>query len=498
MELQFEKTVTPCLRTVTREMQAQELTQEVRLTDGMPDIGKVLGSWGQVLIRGKQWNNGIAGTNGGVMVTVLYMPEEGEEPQSVEAWIPFQFKWDVSSARRDGNLCIQPFLRGIDARSVSARKLLVRAGLGMLGHACVSGEAQTYTPENIPEDVQLLKNTYPVQVPTEAGEKPFFFEEILTIPGSAPEFGRLIRYGIRPELLDKKVVADKVIMRGSCAVNMLYCGTDGKLYSWDADVPFSQYAQLDKEYDTTADGDITIAVTDLEIEQVDGGLKMKAGLNGQYTIFDRVIMDVTEDAYSPYRNMKVQTERSDMPTVLDAFKQTISADKKVDTGSQRVVDIAVYIDQPAISRGDHKMSADISGTFQLLSYDHEGQLQCAVSHWQNDWSLPVDCHSQVDFMVQQTGKPQGVISGGSVDVCTDMLVKGMVWADHDMELVTGLEFGELQEPDPNRPSLVLRRAGEERLWDIAKDTGSTVDAIMQANSLQHEPDSEQMLLIPIS
>ena len=49
----------------------------------------------------------------------------------------------------------------------------------------------------------------------------------------------------------------------------------------------------------------------------------------------------------------------------------------------------------------------------------------------------------------------------------------------------------------NRPSLILRRAGEDGLWSLAKDTGSTLDAIRRANNLQNDPDPNQILLIPV-
>ena len=64
-------------------------------------------------------------------------------------------------------------------------------------------------------------------------------------------------------------------------------------------------------------------------------------------------------------------------------------------------------------------------------------------------------------------------------------------------MVTGLEMGELQQPDPNRPSLILRRSGGQSLWELAKAHGSTVDAIRGANRLEEEPDETQMLLIPV-
>ena len=64
-------------------------------------------------------------------------------------------------------------------------------------------------------------------------------------------------------------------------------------------------------------------------------------------------------------------------------------------------------------------------------------------------------------------------------------------------MVTGVEMGEQIKPDPNRPSLILRRAGSQLLWEIAKETGSTVEAIRTANGLKEEPAAGQMLLIPV-
>ena len=64
-------------------------------------------------------------------------------------------------------------------------------------------------------------------------------------------------------------------------------------------------------------------------------------------------------------------------------------------------------------------------------------------------------------------------------------------------MVAGLELGELEEPDPTRPSLILRNAAGESLWSLAKNNGSTVSAILAANGLDGEPGQKQMLLIPV-
>ena len=70
-------------------------------------------------------------------------------------------------------------------------------------------------------------------------------------------------------------------------------------------------------------------------------------------------------------------------------------------------------------------------------------------------------------------------------------------ASQGIPMVTGISLGQEKQPDAQRPSLILRRAGQERLWDIAKSSGSTMDAIRNANGLQEEPAPGQMLLIPV-
>lgn len=499
MQLQFNKAVVPCLRTVKRELQIQEQTQEVRLTDGMPDIGKVLASWGQMVIRGKEWRSGSAGVSGGVMVWVLYVPEDGGEPQSIETWLPFQMKWDVPDTQRDGTILAVPTLRSVDARSLSARKLMIRAGVSILGEVMIPGDVEIYTPSDVPEDVQVLKNSYPVQLARESGEKAFMLDEILTLPASVPGLRKLVRYSVRPVLVDMKVVSDKLVIRGVATLAILYMGVDGQLHSWDFELPFSQYAELEREYDSGADARVRLAVTALELEQgEEENLNLKAGLTAQYVIYDRPIIEVVEDMYSPRQSVKPDVSVLQVPSILDRFAEAVQAEHTVDVDGISAVDTVFYPDQPQLHREGDKVTAELTGLFQLLGYDDVGALQSAVSRWEGGWQMNASGDTQVDITVEPGARPQATGSGGTANVRGEMLLEVQTSDTGGISMVTGAELGELAEPDPARPSLVLRKAGEQRLWDIAKSTGSTVAAIQKANGLQQEPDSEQMLLIPVN
>lgn len=498
MELQFDKAEYSCLQKVLGQVQRLEETQEVRISDGMPDIGRVLGAWGQPLIRSKEWRgNGIT-VSGGVIAWVLYVSEDGSQVQCVQTWIPFQMKWDFPDPGRDGMIRVQSLLYGMDARSTSARKLMLRAGIGALAEAYAPGRISLYTPCDVPEDVQLLRNTYPVRMRMEAGEKLITLDEELTLPASCPKPEKLIYYSLDPEMVDKKVMTDKVVFRGAARVHVLYTGEDGKVYSWDTEIPFSQFAELDKEYDQDASVSIMPAITGLEMEIGENDqLHLKAGMAGQYVISENIIMDAVEDAYSPRREVTPQFQQVEMPMILEEKIETVRAEQTVDIPAQRVVDVAFTPDFPDVRWQQDSLRAELGGHFQMLYYDADDVLQSVTSRWDDLWNAPAGENSKMDIAAWSSGIPQAAVNGVSGNLRSGVMLDCVTTSQQGMTTVVGLVMGEPAEPDPNRPSLILRRPGDKTLWEMAKENRSTVEAIRQTNRLSGEPEEDRILLIPV-
>ena len=416
----------------------------------------------------------------------------------METWLPFQLKWDFPETQNDGMIRVVPLLRNVDARSISARKMMVRATLGVLGEAMVSGEAEFYAPGELPEDIQVLKKSYPMMLPKEAGEKMFTMDETLSLPANVPALEKIVRYELHPQLAESKVVSDKLVFRGSALLHVLYMSTDGQLNTWDFEIPFSQFAELDRQYEQDALSKVDFAVTNLELEQAEeDSLNLKAGITAQYIVYDRPVIELVEDAYSPRRSVTPQMSRLIVPAVLDTRSESVRAERSIDMDYMQVADAVFYADHPRVHRDEDRVYAELSGGFHTLGYDEENALQNASARWENEWSLPASEDSNVNVVMQRTGNPSVLISGNGTNVNTDLWVEAMTTTQQGLPMVTGLQMGEISEPDPGRPSLILMKAGADSLWDIAKQTGSTVDAIRKANQLQQDPDSEQMLLIPV-
>ena len=281
MQLQFKKKTCTYVRELIGQCREMELTDELRLPDNMDDIGRVLGAWGQVLIRGKEWRPDRVGASGGVMVWILYIPENDTKPQMVESWLPFHEQWPIPDAQQDGSIIITGHLTFCDARSVSARKLILRAGLCLDVRIYTAATETLFVPENLPEHVQVRVSAHSVMLPAEAGEKSFSLDEQLPAPPNSPKLQRILRYNLLPRILEQRVSGSRVIFRGTALVHIMGLDEDGQLQSFDIEVPFSQYAQLDREYEEGAEAAVWLAVTNLELEVSENQQYcMKAGMSG--------------------------------------------------------------------------------------------------------------------------------------------------------------------------------------------------------------------------
>lgn len=494
MEIQFQKSVVSYLQTLVQQMQTQEETQQVRLSDAMPDIGRVIGSWGQVLLRGKQWRSDSVSISGGVKVWVLYEPEDGSQPQCVESWVPFQMNWSISDADRDGVVLACPMPPVVDARMLSDRKLMVRTNIRMQACAMVSDQMDLYTPEEMPSDVQKLQNDYPMLLPLEAGEKAFELEETISLPMSEQPLENVLRYTLEPVLAEYKLVADKLVLRGAVRLQMLYMGTDERLHSWNTELPFSQYTQLEDSYESGAQVMICFGTTDLEMEKgEDGALILKAGIVAQYIIYDQKQIPVVEDMYSPNRTVRLTVGQLCLPAVLDMQDAVFHPEASSKNTPIGIMDAVFLPDVPNMQMADDQRNTGLGGTFFLLETDDEGKLQTEAAHWEDSWTIAASADTDTKIMVLNIEPIQSM--GDTVR--TELRIKALTTMQQPINVVTGAEIGEATEPDPNRPSLILCRIGEESLWELAKRTGSTVEKIRKLNGLDKEPPSGQMLLIPV-
>ncbi len=495
MEIKFKADTVSCLQPIICQAQSQEQTQEVRISEAMPDIGRVLCSWGQVLLRSKEWRGDGMSVSGGVQVWVWYLPEDGSDIRSVETWIPFQMKWNFPQTQRDGAICATPLLKSVDARSTSSRKLMVRTNVSILAEALEPVEPEIYTPDGLPEDIQLLKRSYPIELPREAGEKVFTVEQEYPLPEGLTASGQILCCSAEPKVAEYKVMAGRLVFRGDGRLKLIYRAED-EIKTFEAELPFSQFTELDRDHSGSATAKNCVVMTDLDTQiGEDGLLSVKASMADQYVIYDRVMVDAVEDAYSLGRPLETRMEEVRLPIILDTREENVHICQSIPVEARKVVYASCLCQQPEYYSDEQAVT--VAAQFQVVYQDAEGNLQYATAKEEASWPFQSEEGNRICASVRPSGGVQVISSAEALEVCADAAVCAKVFSNAGLSMVSGIEIGQMEEPAENRPSLILRRAGEDTLWDIAKECGTTVEAICKANQIQQEPESDKMLLIPI-
>ena len=496
MDLPFEKTVSRFWQQKLYTPVMKEETQELKLPESMPDIGRVIAAWGQVVLRGKEWRSGHIGLNGGVMVWVLYAPEDGSEPRKLESWIPFNVRTEHSQEGEDGVIRAECVVSGVDARSISSRKMMLRCQIGLLVQVLEPREAEICTPEKLPEDIQVLDRTYPMVLTRETGERSFLIDEQIPLGQGRSQPQRIVYYRMSPRVTEQKVLGSRAVFRGVGELHLLCQDEREKLFPLDLEVPFAQYLDLDGDYDEGAEISTLLCLTSLEAEPDDaGGLRVKCGMVAQYIINAPTVVRCLEDAYSPNRELELVHRELMLPAWLEEQVRQIELEERL-TGEGVPLDAIFFPELPQVNRLPGGAEIRCGGSVQTLCEAPDGSLQGKTIRMARTEQLLTDCDTiACTWLRGGTGlRREG--SGWTAEQRMELKLSSV--STKPINMVAGIRASECREPDPGRPSVIVRaRKPEETLWDIAKYCGSTVSAIQRLNKLESEPDENRLLLIPV-
>ena len=495
MELPFEKRQEQFWQQKAYAPVTREESQEYKLPESMPDVGRVIAAWGQTVLRGKEWRSDHIGLNGGVMVWVLYAPEDGSGPRRLESWVPFHIRMDHSHDGEDGAIRAECVLCGVDARSLSSRKLMLRCQIGVMVQTLVPKTAELYNPGALPEDIQVLDRTYPMVLTRETGEKTFLADEQLTLPQGTPALSRILYSRLTPRITEQKLLGSRAVFRGVGELHLLAQDEGEKLCSLDLQVPFAQYLDLEGAYEEGAEVSNLLCVTSLETEPSEGGVRVRCGMVSQYIINAPTVVRCIADAYSNDRELSLELQEVVLPAWLDEQVSEIELGERL-TGDEVPVDAIFFPDLPMVTKQPGGAEIRCGGAFLTLSEGADGSLTGKTLRCTRTGAQRTECDTVPCTWLRGGVGLRREGSGWALEQAMELKLESV--CTKPISMIMGIRAGERREPDPERPSVIIRaRKPEETLWDIAKYCGSTVSAIQRLNKLESEPEERRLLLIPV-
>ena len=489
MELTFREQTVEYLSETVFDPVSQELTAELIVPDTLPDVGRLADCSGMVLVQSRSAEAGGMTVTGGVRATVLYVPDSGEGVEALGAYLPFTVSRPAQT-EPESALFYWGWLRGIDARCINSRKVLIRANLG--------SELTLLTPETLrlpqlteyPAKLECRTNTYPCILPLCWSEREVSLADEVPLPEQLPSVERVLKWSVVAEVTESRILGSKAVFKGNFLLRCLYQTSEGALSVFQTALPYSQYAELDTEPEQ---GILSIqpilcrAELDTDGEAESRRLLVDFSATAQIIARGAVPLTLTEDAYVPDGSLDAAWQSCPLTPTLDVQSLTQSLTIPLPAEAETVLDWSVCADAPTVRTGEGGCRVPVA--VNLLYYDPERMLRGTLLRGELTGTASGEGEPLLRLMPGTEPSVQGA------PLVLPLTVEQRFVQTKPMRTLSGGTV--TMQPWKDRPSLLVRRCGGA-LWDIAKQTGSTVRAIEAANGLDTdtvEPDT--LLLIPL-
>ncbi|MBO4419468.1 MAG: DUF3794 domain-containing protein [Oscillospiraceae bacterium] len=467
----------------------QEQTGEITVQETLPELGRVVDCFGTVLVQSRTADNGSVTVTGGIQAGVLYVPEESEQIERLELWIPFTVTKKIPT-QPDAVVHYWGWLRSIDARFVNKRKLLIRADLASELTILTPTTLELQQLEECPRGLICKSETYPMRLPLCAAEREVQIADEVLMPEDMQGIDRLLKAQCWVELGDRRVMGDRAIFQGELKIRVLGLTEEGELAAWSGGLPFSQYADLDRSMEEDAALVIRPILNHLEID-TDGQpdsrrLLVNVSFTAQMVLWGEIPVTLVQDAYSLDSDFHPEWQICELNPCLDTLETDLTQALELPADAVRVLDWTVFPDRETTGVEEARGSLGIN----VLYYDPDRKIQNKLLR--RELYLERQADPSADWRwnlipgeIKQQGSQLTVSVNTPQRFCQTRAMRNL--------------SGGILTPKPIKsgPSLIVRRASGE-LWDLARDNGSTVRAIQTANELEQAVlTEERLLLIPV-
>lgn len=505
MEFELDRTQMNGFMCLLDTTLSREETLEMIVPDACPDILRVCETDGQVLVTRKEAQEGRAEVTGCFRLCVLYVPDGEDGTRHLDVTIPFTCAVENSAITSGCKVVASARLRGADTRALNPRKVLVRA------EAVV--DVSVYCPRNESIAAQVLNpGEGKVEQLTEerevywtacVQEKPFPFQDDVTLSAGKPAAVELLKWRMALGRGESKIIGNKLILKGSVNVTLLYRGEDNGVYPASAELPFSQIMEVSGVAED-ADQELTLALTgaDCALNGADDGrsVTVDAQILAQAVVREPRVLTVLTDAYSTAVPVAVEWANCPMDSCVDRGARTQNVREVWETASpvREVIDCRLAVGEVAQSREGEKLVLTAQVNVCVLYTDEEGNLLSA------QWPVAVPCVLELPegcrcfALCEGVGDVYATPAAGGVEVRFSLEFRYCALDRRELNTLADLREGEPPETTGEQPSLVLRMLEPgERLWDMAKSYGTTIADIISANELDSESAAGgKLLLIP--
>lgn len=487
MELE-QKRIVYCRRQLAQTSTCTETTDCI-VPDTFPDVGRVVYACGTAAVGDHAPQSGRLLVSGTVQAVVLYEPENGSGLRRLE--VPLSFAHIEECAQLDSSsVClVECSVSSVETTVVNSRKLSISVDL-VLAVECYEKTACDYTESIADGRLELLADTCEAILPDEA--QTFSFSVLEDIPAEETDGLSLLKRSCSLHITECRAMRDRIVVRGEAELRCLVMQLDEAVRTISKTTPFTQVFEMSGALEEdTPDAQLAVRSFDYRIA-ADNALSCTVNADALVLLRRSHTLHCITDFYLP--GALLQTQEGSVTLYSSPAPRPFSAESTESVQTASHVSHVVCADAVCCGVRSVEKGMQVSAAVQVLYLDDEQRL-CSLHRvlpltftgigYGSCLTPALSVRAQA---VGEHGLTLTVTAEGACEGETPLTLRHLCSVEQtERQADTGVTL------------LVRHISGEAKLWDIAKDCGSTRAAICAANDLPPETAavSDTMLLVPL-
>lgn len=515
-ELKLDREYFSAGQTVLDTSVEQAVEKDFVLPDYCADIFRILKCIVSARVLSQSVNGGKLTFEMCVAARVLYCSENDSKVNCIVQKMNYTKSVDIDESCTDPSITITPHCDYVNCRVISPRRLDIR-GAVTSKIKVVCEKKQSIVTGASGCNIQLKKRllTYPAKRLT--ADKRVTVIETLELAADKPPVSQVIRTDCFIEPAEQKIIAGKLVTKGSARIGMLYSCTDASgeetLESMKFSIPFSQIIDVDG-IDENYEASVDITASGCEIIPSSDS---QSSLECELVMLVRCVAvryetaDVVTDAYSTCFECEIKSGESSMDSIPVSVTQSLVSKASAsypDENIRRVYDSWAEADNTTVRYDEDKKAFVVSGNtkFCVLAGSESGHPVFLETDEPFEQEIPVP--EQFSDLGECRCEPTAAVrsceyrmpDANTVELTAELNVRCTMSASAAKSIVSDITVL-TDKPKQKSSDCAIKLcfcSEQEDIWEIAKRYSTSIAAIMEENELTDETLTHSgMLLIPM-
>lgn len=477
------------------------LENEFTLSDGTPDIEKIISTEGKTKINSSVVNDGTVTVDGSLVYNIIYRSNNEEiSVSSMSDKIQFTEEIPVTGVRNGMEAQVNAYIDYIEAEPLNERSYLVKAVV-LLDTDVINKHPVNFV-SNLESDGSFQAKTKNITYTDEvtALSEEVNINDAVELNKGSDEIAKILKAESEVFITNIDALDDKMLVEGTCKVGFLYT-EDNTLNATgyvSEEFPFTHYIEVKNSSDEMLK-DINVVLNEMTYnvaENYDNEKKL-IEFNLPFTVnaslYDTIEKNIITDCYSTNCLLDLEADKVNLTSLKNILNKTIKYENNFDVVSGTIKDIYTVDASPKISEKriiDNKYVVDGFLDVNLLYLNGEINkidkaftslpFTAAVDLKENE----AESNITSDIKITKCGAYRK--GSNSVIVNCDINV-GMKLRNHDeISIINNIvEAGAIDRS--KMPSLLFRvvQPGES-IWDIAKNYNLSINYLKELNDLPED------------